>query len=160
MQKILPAAAAVLILICPAVQGQPAGFPGTGSKQVWLKANGLYDEGNRLLDGKKYAESIAKYQAAIALYPFDVHYHYNLGLALKKKGDYKAAATSFKQALAINKSDWKIWKGLGNSLYKDGQYADAIEAFKGALACNPPAREIADIKNGIAASSRLKSGSR
>ena len=62
-------------------------FPGTGSKADWMKANGFHAEGNLLMEKKKYAEAAVKYQQAIDIYPSDHNYQFNLGLALKKKGD-------------------------------------------------------------------------
>ncbi len=160
MRILVSVAAVALLLACLPAIAQQGAFPGQGSKEVWLKANGLYDEGNKLYEVKKYAESIAKYQSAVALYPFDAHYYYNLGLALKKNGDFKAAADAFRKSLALNKSDWRSWKGLANALYKDGQYFQSADAFKSALKANPPSKELPDIKNGLAAALRLRAQSK
>jgi tetratricopeptide (TPR) repeat protein len=140
-----------LWLVSVPVLCQAPGFPGAGSKADWLKANGCFAEGNQLMETRKYAEAIGKYRAAIAIYDLDWHYYYNLGLASKKSGAYKAAVEAFGKSLSLSQSNWKAWKGLANSLYKLGRYAEAREAFVGALACQPPPAEVADIKKALAA---------
>ena len=137
-----------LIIAAPALAQT---FPGIGSKADWLKANGLYAEGNQLVERKKLAEAIEKYRAAIATYPSEYHYHYNLGLTLKKSGDLKGAAEALRKATQLNPHDWRAWKILGNCLYKSGELHDAKTAFSTALQCNPPASEVRELRAGVAA---------
>jgi tetratricopeptide (TPR) repeat protein len=125
-------------------------FPGQGCKSDWLKANGLFAEGNQQLQAKKYAAAESKYQQAITIYPHDYHYYLNLGLSQKKQGQLAAAAESFKRGTALNACDWRLWKGLGNCLYQTGQMKAAEEAFREALKSSPVG-ERAELTQGIAA---------
>lgn len=124
-------------------------FPGTGAKDQWLKANGFFAQGNQLTQAKKFNDAVTKYQQAIATYPDDYHYHFNLGLAQKKSGDLKGAVESFKQSLTLKRDEWKSWKALGNTLYALGRYAEAKDAFKNALAANPPANQVSELQKGF-----------
>jgi tetratricopeptide (TPR) repeat protein len=140
--------------VCTHAQGV---FPGHGSKAEWTKANGFYDEGNQLLQAKKYAEAANKYQQAVSLYGSDYHYHYNLGLALKNTGDLPGAIKALRDSLALNSRDWRAWKLLGNCLYKTNDFAGAKDAFQHGIAGGAPAKEAAEMRKGIgAAAARSK----
>jgi tetratricopeptide (TPR) repeat protein len=136
--------------LCAFAQGA---FPGTGSKADWLKANGFFAEGNQLREGKKYADAVAKYNEAIAVYGSDSHYFYNLGMAQKQMGQVEPAVQSFRKALGLNGRDWKCWKVLGNCLYKMGDLSGARQAFQKAIQNGAPPRESAELHKGIAACS-------
>lgn len=125
---------------------QGSDFPGTGSKDDWLKANGYYMLGDQAYAQKNYKEAATQLQEAIKIYPHDWNYHFKLGLALKKSGYGAKAVDSFKAASDLNKSDFKVWKGLANSYYQVSRFEEAKDAYKKALECNPPAKEVAEIK--------------
>ncbi len=122
----------------------------SANKVAWQKANGPYAAANNLAMGKKYKEAIAKYREAISIYPASAPYHYNLALALKRSGNSAEAIPEFQKAIEINGKDWKFWKALGSSQYKLGKFADAGSSFENA-ARYAPAKEIAELKNGISA---------
>lgn len=119
-------------------------------KADWLKANGYFAEGNRLAQIKKYSEAVAKFQLAIGTYPAEPHYHYNLALAYKHKGELQLAADEFKKTIELRHNDWRAWKGLANTYLKLARFADAQDAFENALQNNPPQNEIAELKAGKA----------
>lgn len=145
------------VLIAVVLLGAPARAqsPSTPEeKAVWMKANGSFDAGNFLLKSKKYKDAAAKYREAIAVYPQDWHYHYNLALALKHSGNGAEAVTEFRKSLELNEKDWKCWKALGNTYWRLGQKADAKNAFENALKYGAPAHEASELQAGIAACSR------
>lgn len=139
--------------ITPAQAQTPAkdSFPGVGDKTAWLKANSFFAEGNHLMSAKRWDAAIAKYQEAIASYPADAHYHYNLGFALKRKGDLPAAVEALKRSVEVDAKDWKSWKLLGNCYYALGSLPEAKQAFEKTLLCSLPPKEVAQLKAGIAA---------
>jgi tetratricopeptide (TPR) repeat protein len=145
-------AALALVLTSHALADQAAGVG--DSRDDWLKANGFFAEGNHLVQAKKYAEAAAKYRKAIEIYPADYHYKFNLALALKHQGDLLAAVDAFKESLALNSKDWKAWKGLANCYYQLGDFKQAEGAFRRALDCAPPAKEVGQLRQGVAASAR------
>jgi tetratricopeptide (TPR) repeat protein len=134
--------------VCAFAQGV---FPGAGSRTEWLKANGFYDEGNQLLQAKKFSEAAGKYQHAIGLYASDYHYHYNLALALKHTGDLTGAIKALRDSLSLNSRDWRAWKLLGNCLYKTNDFTAAKDAFQHAIAAGAPPKDGAELRKGIAA---------
>lgn len=119
-------------------------------RALWMKANGAYDSGNQLMGRKRYKEAIAKYKEAIAVWPGDWNYHYNLALALKHSGNGPEAVTAFRKVLELNSTNWKCWKALGNTQWRLGQFADAKASFENALKY-APVREVPELKSGIAA---------
>lgn len=128
---------------------QGSDFPGTGSKDDWLKANGYYMLADQAYAQKNYKEAVTQLQEAIRIYPHDWNYHFKLGLALKKSGYGAKAVDSFKAASELNKTDFKVWKGLANSYYQVSRFEEAKSAYEKALECNPPAKEVAEIKTMI-----------
>lgn len=120
-------------------------------KTAWMKANGFYDAANFLFKQKKYKEAEEKYREAIATYPADWHYHYNLALALKHAGKGSEAVTEFRKSLEINASDWRSWKALGNTYYRLRQFPEAKDAFENAIKYGAPAADVAEMRKGIAA---------
>jgi tetratricopeptide (TPR) repeat protein len=131
---------AVLLLlqgvICPS--GYADNFPGKGSRQAWLRANRLYNEGTELNEQGKYHQAVSKLKEAIALYPYEPSYHHNLGYACEKKGDLGLAEFSYRAALKLNPTRWQSWDALKNVLYKQGRFKDSKDACLSALKCNPP----------------------
>lgn len=145
MRQQLYALLVALLLAAPAFGQAPA------EKDTWMKANGCYDAGNFLFKQKKYKEAEGKYREAIALYPGDWHYHYNLALALKHAGKGSEAVTEFRKTLELNEKDWRSWKALGNTYYRLAQFADAKAAFESAIKYGAPAGDVAEMRKGIAA---------
>ena len=134
----------------PAHPTMPKSAAAVDQKGLWLKANGFFAEGNRFAQQKKYAEAIAKFQQAIATYPSEAHYHFNLALAYKHKGELQQAADEFKKTTELRHTDWRAWKGLANTYYKLSRFGEAREAFEQALQNNPPQNEVGELKAGMA----------
>lgn len=66
-------------------------FPGKGEKIKWEAANKPYNEAVGLYRTKNYDAAIAKYKAAIEIYPDDYEFFNNLGLAYKQKNELEEA---------------------------------------------------------------------
>lgn len=146
----------VPLLILVLLAGQPAsaqGFPGRGDPADWSDALPHYNLANRYLGKGRSEEAAAKYRDAIAIYKFDPDFYINLGVALRKMGEYGEAEKAFRQAAALNPADWVAASNLANALLKQNRLPETVRAFEQALKCNPPPSEkeamlkdIADIK--------------
>src|SRR3954447_2119009 len=66
---------------------------------------------------KSWDEAIANYRKALDLEPTNSLTHYNLALALKYKGEARAAATEFQAALRLKPKWADAHYGLGASWY-------------------------------------------
>src|SRR5207249_5671795 len=66
---------------------------------------------------KSWDEAIATYRKALDLEPDDALTHYNLGLALKYKGDARQAAEEFEAVLRLKPKWADAHYGLGATCY-------------------------------------------
>jgi tetratricopeptide (TPR) repeat protein len=89
-------------------------------------------ESNQGLD-----EAIGYYRAAVALRPGNASAHYNLGLALKDKGDVAGAIAEYQKASALDPKDAMAHNNLGLALKKKGDLAGAIAEYQKASALDP-----------------------
>lgn len=115
-------------------------FPGKGDRAKWEEASPLFNQGVILFNSGNFAGAIAKYKAAIAVYPFDHEYFNNLGLAYKKNGELNPAEEALRHAIELNGSSWDSWSNLGSVLKRLGKTDEALTAYQKALALNPPAK--------------------
>ena len=63
--------------------------------------------------------------------------HVNLGIELKKQGEFKKALVNFKRALEHKSDNAEALNSMGNALSELGKLKKAIEAYKKALAIKP-----------------------
>jgi type II secretory pathway predicted ATPase ExeA/tetratricopeptide (TPR) repeat protein len=67
----------------------------------------------------------------------DATTHYNMGVALYKKGLLDEAIQAYREALRINPEDATTHYNMGVALYKKGLLDEAIQAYREALRINP-----------------------
>lgn len=130
------------------VFGLPANsqeFPGKGDRNVWLKANELYNEGIALKKSGDYKAALDKYSGAVKMYPYDPDFYNNMGNVQRKLHDYASAEKSYRHAIELKPSMWNPWNGLGNLYSDQKRNRESLAAFKKALSLNPPADFVADI---------------
>ncbi|AFY71278.1 Tetratricopeptide TPR_2 repeat-containing protein [Thalassoporum mexicanum PCC 7367] len=93
--------------------------------------------GNQLFGQDQVDAAIAKYQEAILLNQNYFQAHFNLGIALRQKGDLDAAQAAYQKALAIEPDSAKAHYSLGNVLMDAKQLAAAIESYQRAIELDP-----------------------
>ncbi len=100
--------------------------------------------GNLRKQQRRLNDAIAAYARAIGREPRYPDAHFNLGLALREKGDDVAAAASFRKALEIQPAHVDAKAALsqlhlesGNAHHARGALDDAIAAYHAALAVDP-----------------------
>ena len=81
--------------------------------------------------------AIDSYKQALKIKPDYADTYYNMGIALKDKGDLEAAIESYKQALKIKPDYADAHNNMGNALRDKGDLEAAIESYKQALKINP-----------------------
>jgi len=113
------------------------------------KAENFLDQANNLLDARRYQDSIAAYDKAIAIQPKIAEAWINRGNALTALQRYKEAIASYDRAIAIRPDKEIAWYNRGNALTSLRSYKDAIAAFDKAIALKPKKSE-AWINRGIA----------
>jgi protein O-GlcNAc transferase len=93
--------------------------------------------GNKFFAEQQVDDAIAKYREAIQHYPQYFQAHFNLGIALRKKGELDAAKAAYQQALAIEPQNAQAYYSLGNVLIDAKQVAAAIESYQKAIDLEP-----------------------
>src|SRR5262249_38574996 len=78
--------------------------------------------------------AIAAYREAIRLKKDDALAHYNLGIALKAKGDVDGAIAEYREAIGPKKDFTEAHCILANSLREKGRLVGAIAEQRGAIA--------------------------
>jgi tetratricopeptide (TPR) repeat protein len=122
----------------------------------------LRDEGDKLLQEKKFDEAIATYQKAVKADPTDPDLFYNLALAQANGKKYDDAIATIDQAMKLKPTesayiemkkrlgDMKLneklvqAKGIleaGDALYKSSDFAGALAKYEEARAMVPEARQ-------------------
>ena len=85
----------------------------------------------------QFDDAIDSYKQALKIKPDYAEAYYNMGVALKDKGDPEAAIDSYKQALKIKPDYAEAYYNMGNAL-KDKDYPEAaIDSYKQALKIKP-----------------------
>ena len=86
--------------------------------------------------------AIASYKKAIESDPKNAMAHYNLGLALRGKGQLDAAIACYNKAIELDPRFADAHHGLGHALHDKGQFGPAIASFKKAIELNPNAAHL------------------
>ena len=97
--------------------------------------------------------AIDSYKQALKIKPDYADTYYNMGIALKDKGDLEAAIESYKQALKIKPDYADAHNNMGNALRDKGDLEAAIESYKQALKIKP---DYADSHNNMGAALKDK----
>ena len=83
------------------------------------------------------SEALAHYQEAIRLNPALAEAHFNLGVALAKRGDLTAATRCFQEAARLNPEDPQAHLNLGVALAQQSRLGQAIVEFQAVLRLDP-----------------------
>jgi tetratricopeptide (TPR) repeat protein len=82
-------------------------------------------------------DALGYYRAALAVRPDSPGAHYNLGNALRARGDLAGAAASYRQAIALQPGYAEAYCNLGTVLDDRGDLAGALAAYRKAVARKP-----------------------
>ena len=85
----------------------------------------------------QFDDAIDSYKQALKIKPDYAEAYYNMGIALKDKGDPEAAIDSYKQALKIKPDYAEAYYNMGNALTDKGDPEAAIDSYKQALKIKP-----------------------
>lgn len=84
-----------------------------------------------------YHDLITLYTTTLALNPSCWMAHYNLGIALRDRGESDQAITHYRQAIALRSGYAEAHYNLGRLLADKGEFNDAVDQYEAALAINP-----------------------
>lgn len=145
-------------------QGAPqhrAEFPGVGTVEAWQSSQPEYEAGLYNFKIKQYQKAIEHFNAAIALYPFDHRYFYQLGRSIEfSGGKLEDAEAAYRKALSLRSSDWKSWHRLSSVLYVQKKYSEARDALGSALQLDVPPNDRAHLENQLKTITSMMSGGR
>jgi tetratricopeptide (TPR) repeat protein len=118
----------------PSAQAMSDGsFPGKGSKAAWSKANKLSKAGTEARLSGNPDKAIQLGRQAIAAYPHDSIFYYNLGNAYADKKDFKTSDEMYRKAAELEPRFYSAWYNLGINAYDKGNYQDCVSLMKKAL---------------------------
>jgi predicted O-linked N-acetylglucosamine transferase (SPINDLY family) len=104
---------------------------------VVARAQGIYNEGNRLHDEGDLVAAEACYRRALVCVPELTEAHTNLGLLLQQQGRWSEAVQSLREAVAQQPTSAKAHYNLGACLQHGGELAQAEASYRAALAAQP-----------------------
>ena len=81
----------------------------------------------------QFDDAIDNYKKALKIKPDYAEAYYNMGIALKKKGDLEGAIVSYKHALEIKPDYAEAYYNMGNALKDKCNFEAAIISYKNAL---------------------------
>jgi tetratricopeptide (TPR) repeat protein len=142
----------------PSLAYEPGVFPGKGNKSAWKRATVPFNQGVDLAKAGDFAGAIAKYEDAIAIYPYNDGYFHNLGVVYARRGkpgDLLKAENAFRKATELCPTDWQNWNGLAGVLGNEKKYKECREAGLQTLKNNPPPERVAAMKATIDNLNRL-----
>src|SRR6266436_2909370 len=84
-----------------------------------------------------YHDLITLYTTTLAQNPGCWMAHYNLGIALRDRGETDQAITHYRQAIALRSAYAEAHYNLGRLLADKGEFNDAVDHYEAALAINP-----------------------
>jgi tetratricopeptide (TPR) repeat protein len=96
-----------------------------------------FDLGLALETGKKPAEAVGFYRAALAVRPNSAGVHNNLGNALSAQGKLQEAAAEFLRAIALDSRYASAYHSLGAALHEQGMVNEAIVLYLKLIALDP-----------------------
>ena len=90
----------------------------------------------------QFDAAINSYKQALKIKPDYAEVYYNMGIALRDKGDPEAAIDSYKQALKIKPDYAEAYYNMGISLNDKGDTESAINSYNQALKIKPNYAEV------------------
>jgi len=84
-----------------------------------------------------YHDLITLYTTTLALNPGCWMAHYNLGIAVRDRGETDQAITHYRQAITLRPGYAEAHYNLGRLLAEKGEFNDAVDHYEIALAINP-----------------------
>ena len=84
-----------------------------------------------------YHDLITLYTTTLAQNPGCWMAHYNLGIALRDRGETDQAITHYRQAITLRPSYAEARYNLGRLLAEEGEFNAAVDHYEAALAINP-----------------------
>jgi tetratricopeptide (TPR) repeat protein len=110
-------------------------------------------EGLALMDGKRYAEAIQKFEAAVAADPSEALGWYGLGGARRRLGRCEGAITAYRRFMQLRQGEPDAQYGLGLCLRETGDKEGALVALKAyvKMQTNPEAKRWVEYANGVIA---------
>lgn len=116
------------------------------------EAEGLKNEGNRLMKEEKYQEALNTYTKAINLDATNPVFYCNRAAAYSRLGDYVRAADDCRMALRHDPNYSKAWGRLGLAYSKMNEHKQAVTAYQNAIRLEP---ENQDYKNNLGVSQQF-----
>jgi tetratricopeptide (TPR) repeat protein len=108
----------------------------------------LFEEGQKLVEEKKYDEAIAKYQQGLAISPRSATGYNFLGMAYRFKYNAENDArlrekemAAFAKAIELDSSFWVAYVNLGATYYYSGRKKEAAPYLERALELFPEHHE-------------------
>jgi Tfp pilus assembly protein PilF len=100
-------------------------------------AQQMFQQGVGFIRQQQLDQAIDRFQQAIVLDPQLVPAQYNLGLALRQKGDIQGAASAFYRTIQA-KPDWAVaYANLGAALLEGRNFPQAQEYLERAIVLDP-----------------------
>ncbi len=109
LQYVVSMIVVVLLVSCGGVTQSPQDDPLPPPENASPLAAQLIIDGNRLFAEHRWTAAIGKYEEAIQAQPKLAEAHYNLGMALYKKGPVSAARPHFIEAADLAPGHPVIW---------------------------------------------------
>ncbi len=91
--------------------------------------------------GRRYAEAISNYDAALALRPNDATSHLRRGMGLDAQGNFDAAETEYAKTLQIDPNNINALLEKSKIDEKQGRLEDAVLGYKRVLGLQPDNRK-------------------
>ena len=124
--------AVALVLLLAAAPARAAQDPAAEAA-----AEKAFKEGNALMDGRKYAEALARYQEGLRHLPDNSTLLYNASTAALLAGDFNAAAPYLKRLVTKDVDDWQsrakliqVYQALGDLKARDAERAVLFDLRK------------------------------
>jgi tetratricopeptide (TPR) repeat protein len=92
-------------------------------------AEGLKQEGNKLLASKDFKGAVEKYTKAIEADPNNAVYYANRAAAYSQLQEHESAVYDAKKALQVNPNYSKAYSRLGHAEFCLGNYDNAVDAY-------------------------------
>lgn len=127
VKSITAAVALVLLLVAAQARGQAKPAEQSPEEAAAAKA---FSEGNDLMEARKYAEALARYEEGLRHLPDDPSLLYNASTAALLAGDFQSAAPYLKRLVTQDVNDWQsrakliqTYQALGELKARDAERA-------------------------------------